>query len=75
MQESRFEPVDAAELARNQRLINPTTIRTEGATRKQITKALGDTRNFKVSVFQPGAIVKRKGKKFRVTKSGKLVAA
>lgn len=74
MQESRFEPVDVAELSRNQRLTSPTTIRTERATQRQITKALGDKRNFKVSVYQPGAIIERKGKKYRVAKSGKLVA-
>lgn len=75
MQENRFNPVDLDELARNQNLITPTTIRTERATKKQIKNALADGRNFKVSVYQPGAIVERKGKRYRVTRSGKLVAA
>lgn len=75
MQESRFDAVNVAELASNQKLINPTTIRTERATKKQIKSALADGRNFKVSVYQPGAIVERKGKRYRVTRSGKLIAA
>jgi hypothetical protein len=73
MIETRYDSVILEGLAPNQSLLSSHTILTERATRKQITTALKDKRNFKVSVYQPGAIVERKGRQFRVSRSGRLV--
>jgi hypothetical protein len=59
-------------LAPNQEAVGRRTVRTRNARAEQITGAILNRRNRKVSVFQPGLVVKTKRGKATVGIDGKL---